>query len=153
MTNFDPILDFEQNKNQDSNKKQKIKISKQKIIFTTQKPNILQIFWKKISFIVSYITLSASIFGIMMLVMNFGAYSNRLSHWINPNAYAKHQEDVNKLISESSFSVISDTNNEENRKNRAIIEEKIAQDNPNLVYSRSYSPESLLSNIPVNSAE
>lgn len=150
MTNFDPLLDFEKNQ---KTKKTKIKISKNKLIFTTNRPNILQIFWRKISFFVYYILLSSSIFATMMFAVNFSAYFNRINHWINPNVYAKHQENIDNLINESSFSVISNNNIAENRKNRAIIEEKIAKDNPDLVYSRSYSPEVLLSNIPLGSAE
>lgn len=152
MTLYDPLLEAE--KMLEAPKKQKkikIKISKSKILFTTKTPHIIAVFWKKISFIVSYLMLSGSIFAMIMLVMNFSAYSSRFIHWLQPDVYAQNSEEIANILTQSESSI--DGENTNSHYTREIIEEKIIATNPEIVYSRSYSADALLANIPLHSAE
>lgn len=88
-----------------------------------------------------------------MAAMNFNAYSARISHWINPDVYAQTTVQIDSILKNSRTEVAAATQTDNDLENRAIIEEKIAELNPEMVYSRSYSADHLLSNIPLHSAE
>lgn len=87
-----------------------------------------------------------------MGTMNFNAYAQRLQHWINPYVYAQESENIQEVISRSDAKIVTQVNEEE-KLDREVLEAKIALQNPEMVYSRHYSAENLLSNIPLQSAE
>lgn len=148
MSLYDPLLEAEKQNTTHT----KIKISRTKTLYSTKKTPFIHNIWKQLKFLLTYCLLSASIFGIMMVAMNFGAYSSRFMHWINPDVYAKDKEDIHNILSQSQGEINNETTNEE-KQDREMIEEKIAKNNPEMVYSRNYSEEALLSNIPLQSAE
>lgn len=148
MFSHDPLLEAEKTQT----KTKKIKISREKIIFSTRQKTLRHKFFHTVKFITSYILLSGTIFSVMMGTVNYNAYSARISHWLNPNAYAQTNQEIAGII-ENSRTEITANRDDGEIENRAIIEEKIALKNPEMVYSRSYSAENLLSNIPLNSAE
>lgn len=155
MSLYDPLLEFEnsiQNRKNTHTKHPKITLSRAKVFFTTREKTPFSHLLSHIQFLGTYALLSGCIFAIMMGAMNFNAYSARLMHWINPHAYAESSADIATIISAGTEQIVMG-NSPENRDSRAIIEEKIALNNPEIVYSRSYSEESLLANIPLTSAE
>lgn len=85
--------------------------------------------------------------------MNFHAYSERLSHWLHPDVYAAANEEITGILKNTHSEVAGANQSESDIENRVIIEEKIAEKNPEMVYSRSYSADNLLSNVPLQSAE
>ncbi|GAB0175121.1 MAG: hypothetical protein HHAS10_10000 [Candidatus Altimarinota bacterium] len=89
-----------------------------------------------------------------MGAINYSAYSQRISSWINPEALVQAQDEVNNLLTNAtSVSVhASEGANEEAREDLATVKEKILQVEPSVVYSRSYGPEGLLSNAGTNTS-
>ena len=82
--------------------------------------------------------------------MNFGAYSSRVLDWVDPARLSAIQEDLTSAISRASIDAhandtigITDSLDQ----TREIVTEKIANSDPALVYSRTYSPDQLLSHI------
>ena len=72
----------------------------------------------------------------MMGAMNFNAYSARVAHWFNPDAYAHVGEKMNDILNNSHAEIAGARQTEEDIEQRAMIEEKIAAQNPEMVYSR-----------------
>lgn len=153
MPQFDPLAAVEANTENTIQKNIKIKVSRSKVVFTTKVVTPIAKFLGGVRFIATYVVLSATIFGVMMGAMNFNAYSARVSHWFNPNVYAESSNAIANIISHSKSEITTSGPKEDTIENRAIIEEKIAEKNPEMVYSRSYGAENLLSNIPVGSSE
>lgn len=157
MNEFDPLAELEKQIETElastNTKTQKIKIGRAKVIFSTHKKTFSQKMAGASKFVMTYILLSGAIFTLMMAVMNMPAYSERISLWWNPNVYAESARSIDTILSTSDAQITTKTNIEEEVENRAIIEEKIAQKNPEMVYSRSYGAENLLSNIPLGSSE
>jgi hypothetical protein len=82
--------------------------------------------------------------------LNFGAYSSRVLDWVDPARLSAIQEDLTSAISRASIDAhandtigITDSLDQ----TREIVTEKIANSDPALVYSRTYSPDQLLSHI------
>lgn len=128
----------------------KIKISRFKTIYSNKKKTPIQKVYFLIRLTCSYIFLSWSIFAILMFIMNFGAYSSRIDHWINPHVYADTTQAIEQVVTNSSKSITTENSNDEDL-DRETIEAKLALKNPEMVYSRSYSSDALLSNIPLES--
>lgn len=100
-------------------------------------------------FFTLYILLSGSIFTVLLGLLNFGAYSARVIHWVNPEAIISLTKDIQSVISASSIQVhASEEEHEARIETREIIEEKIKDSDPSLIFSRSYPAERLLDNIP-----
>lgn len=151
MTLHDPLLEAENTITKI--KKTKIKISRAKVIFSTRPDTFGKKILRGTKFVTSYILLSGTIFGVLMGTVNYSAYSARISHWINPNAYAQSSEAISEIIENSTTQINGAAQMDSEIEHRAIIEEKIAAKNPEMVYSRSYGADNLLSNIPLASAE
>lgn len=160
MNQFDPLKELEkqldaQVEMQLIAKKniQKIKVGRAKVIFTTYQKTLSDKIFSGVKFATTYALLSATIFGVMMGAMNIPAYSERISLWLNPNVYAESARAVDGIISASNAEILAQNQKREDVESRAIIEQKIAEKNPEMVYSRSYGAENLLSNIPLGSTE
>lgn len=157
MNIYDPLAEIEKQLDEQlshtKTKKQKIKISRAKVIFSTHQKTTFEKFLSVSRFVTTYILLSGMIFAVMMAAMNFNAYSARIVHWFNPEAHAEESQKIAEVIEHSSTEIAGAKNTTETLENRAIIEEKIAEKNPEMVYARHYSADNLLSNIPLQSAE
>lgn len=100
-------------------------------------------------FFTLYILLSGSIFTVLVGALNFSAYSARVVHWINPESIIAITKDIQSVISTSSIEIHASEEESESRlESREIIEEKIKNTDPSLLFSRSYEAERLLDNIP-----
>ena len=105
--------------------------------------------YRLFKFFTLYIILSSSIFTVLIGILNFSAYSARVIHWINPESIIALTKDIQSVISTSSIEVhASEEESEARIESREIIEEKIKNSDPSLLFSRSYEPERLLDNIP-----
>lgn len=157
MNLYDPLLEVEkllsETETHTKIKTKKIKISRYKTLLSTRPVTLASKVWSGTKFATTYVLLSTTIFSVMMGAVNFSAYSERISHWLNPDVYAAANEEISGILKTSHIEVAGAKQTESDIENRAIIEEKIAEKNPEMVYSRSYSAENLLSNIPLQSAE
>ena len=148
MPLYDPLLELEKTQKKSQTK---IKISRAKILFSTKTEKFSYKIWQQAKFLFTYFLLTGTIFSILMGAINFQAYSHRISHWINPNAYAQSTEEITNIISQSQAEInISSQNLAENRN---VLAEQIFLKNPEMIYSRNYNEESLLANVPLQSAE
>jgi LPXTG-site transpeptidase (sortase) family protein len=99
-------------------------------------------------FFTVYVILSGTIFSVLLGVLNFGAYSARVFNWIDPGTLLSMKSDIQSVISSSSIEVHASEADEEARTESVdIIEQKVAQTEPSLIYSRSYAPSRLLGNM------
>lgn len=153
MNLSDPLLEVEKSILETPKTQTKIKISRAKTLFTTRPKTFVRQLFSSAKFFVTYIALSTTIFSVMMGAMNFNAYSARVAHWFNPDAYAHVGEKMNDILNNSHAEIAGARQTEEDIEQRAMIEEKIAAQNPEMVYSRKYASENLLSNVPLQSAE
>ncbi len=147
MFQNDPLLEYENI----LKKKTKIKISKEKVLFSTRPKRLFDSLKGVIRFALTYIVLSGTIFSILMGLMNFSAYSARITNWIDPNSLERITEDMRSVLLNQSVQVsAAELSSEESIENRAVIEEKISIKNPEMVFSRAYDEYDLLSGIPNN---
>lgn len=101
-----------------------------------------------IKFFSVYIILSWTIFSVLLGILNFSAYSARLFNWIDPSTLLSMKSEIQSVISSSSIEVHASEIEEEARTESIdIIEQKVAQTDPGLIYSRSYAPSRLLGNM------
>lgn len=119
-THIDPLLAYEQS--------------------LLKKKNLFSSLTQTSVFLLQYISLTGLIFFLLMGAINYSAYSQRISSWINPEALVQAQDEVNNLLTNAtSVSVhASEGANEEAREDLATVKEKILQVEPSVVYSRSY---------------
>jgi LPXTG-site transpeptidase (sortase) family protein len=86
------------------------------------------------------------IFAIFMGVLNFWAYSAIVTNWVNPNLMMTLQDNMEQALMNSSIAVhasdIIDT-----QSSLQAITEQITMTDPDIVYSRSYGSDRLLSGI------
>jgi hypothetical protein len=113
------------------------------------RPSIVNLILKGAKLLIVYLLLSGTIFSIFLGILNFGAYSARVLDWIDPEHLLELQQDLTSAIARSSMEVHADTLQPSTQmiETRDVIADKIAQIDPALVYSRTYSPDNLLSNI------
>ena len=126
-----------------------------KMLFSTHPKSFGKLVGRAVRVGLMYIMLSGTIFGVLMGLMNFSAYSARISHWIDPESIERLSQDMRGILTNSSVEVHAAPTaaDEETIVNRAVVEEKIAIKNPEMVFSRSYHEENLLSNIPKQTIE
>ncbi len=106
-----------------------------------------KIYWG-IKIMVLYLTLSGTIFSVLMGALNFGAYSARFLHWIDPSTLNTIKNELQSVVSQSSMEVHASEVSEIDRQDPTkILTEKIAAIDPSMVYSRSYTAERLLGSI------
>lgn len=122
-THIDPLLAYEQS------------LGKKKSIFSSLKQTTI--------FLIQYLSLTGAIFFLLMGVINYSAYSQRVASWINPEALEHARDEVNGLLTQAtSVSVhASEDATMEAREDLETVTEKILQAEPSVVYSRNYGPE------------
>lgn len=99
-------------------------------------------------FFTLYIILSGTIFSVLLGLLNFSAYSARILNWIDPGSLLTLKTEIQSVISSSSIEVhASEEEHEARTESLDIIEGKIAQTDPSIIYSRSYEPSRLLGSI------
>ncbi len=75
-------------------------------------------------------------------------------NWVNPAALIAARDEVANILSSSSVEVhASDAINTETKEDLQTITEKILASDPEIIYSRNYGPQGLLSKIPQTSLE
>ena len=117
----------------------------QKLIQKLSRPSYTRVFWRWLKFLIVYLLLSGTIFSVLVGLLNFGAYSARVLDWINPAALENIKNDLTNVISKSSIEVhASESERAEKIESREVLTEKIANSDPSIVYSRSYSSDRLL---------
>jgi LPXTG-site transpeptidase (sortase) family protein len=109
----------------------------------------LRSFQRTCSYVISYLLLSGSIFLVLLVSLNYSAYSGRIINWVNPDALIEARDEVNKLLaSATSVSVhASEESLSESRDNLESVTSKILASDPSIIYSRDYVPEWLIANI------
>lgn len=127
-THIDPLLAYEQG------------LVKKKSLFSSLKQTTL--------FLFQYLTLTGGIFLLLMGVINYSAYSQRIANWVNPDALINARDEVNGLLSKATSVTVhaSEEANNEAREDLETVKEKILEAEPSVVYSRNYGPEWLLAN-------
>jgi hypothetical protein len=103
----------------------------------------LRSFQRTCSYVISYLLLSGSIFLVLLVSLNYSAYSGRIINWVNPDALIEARDEVNKLLaSATSVSVhASEESLSESRDNLESVTSKILASDPSIIYSRDYVPE------------
>lgn len=103
-------------------------------------------FVRGIKFFSLYLLLTGCIFALMMGALNFSAYSARVTNWINPEIITNMRDQLQAAVTNSNITVhaaqIDDT-----RESLETVSEKVANTDPEIIYSRSYGAENLLSGI------
>jgi hypothetical protein len=67
-----------------------------------------------------------------------------LFNWIDPDTLLSVKEEIQSVLSSSSIEVHASEDEEARTETLDIIEQKVAQTDPSIVYSRSYEPSRLL---------
>lgn len=123
----------------------------QKLIQKFTKPSLSTLFWRGMKFLTVYLLLSGTIFSVLLGILNFGAYSARILDWVDPARLVALQDDLTNAIARSSIDVNASSDMTEQAKNlvesREVLTERVADIAPGLVYSRTYTPDRLLSNL------
>lgn len=134
---YDPLYEYEQ-----------------KHIYHTHKPSFLTLCFRGLKFLTVYLLLSGTIFSVLLGILNFGAYSTRVLDWMDPSRLAAIQDDLSSAIARTSIDAhASDVATDDKiQESREVITDKIAATDPALVYSRTYTPDRLLSNIDAQSS-
>ncbi len=113
--------------------------------------DLIGLLWHWGKLVTVYFILSGTIFGILMSIMNFSAYSARLTHWIQPEKIENIQENMQKALIRNTPRAYAGEIEEEEIK-REIVEEKILIQDPDMVFDRSYNEKNLLSGLKTTSA-
>lgn len=110
------------------------------------RPSLVTLVLRGAKFLMIYLLLSGTIFSVLLGALNFGAYSARVLDWIDPDKLISLQEDLSNAIARSSIEVHADAteNSKQILESREVIVDRLADIAPALVYSREYSPDSLL---------
>ncbi len=106
--------------------------------------------WGKL--VTVYFILSGTIFGVLMSVMNFSAYSARLTHWIQPEKIENIQESMQRALIKNTPRAYAGEIEQEEEIKREVVEEKILIQDPDMVFDRSYNEKNLLSGLKTTSA-
>lgn len=133
---YDPLLEIEQ---------QHAVSSKQSSRFTHSR------IFRTIRFVWAYFMLTGVIFGIIMGILNFSAYSARVINWINPETITHLRDQIQLAVSNSSVAVYAQW--DESRESLETVRAKVELTDPEVIYSRSYPANGLLSWISRTSSE
>jgi hypothetical protein len=97
-----------------------------------------------------YLIMTGSIFASFMGVLNFSAYSAIITNWVNPNHLMTLQDNMEQALMNSSIEIhaaeLSD------QRSLETITEQVALTDPDIIYSRSYKSDRLLSGIQESSS-
>jgi hypothetical protein len=112
----------------------------------------LHSFKRTCTYLISYLLLSGSIFLVLLVSLNYSAYSNRVINWINPDALMEARDEVNSLLtSATSISVhASEDIAHENKEDLSTVTAKILSSDSSIVYSKDYAPKGLMAGIQEN---
>lgn len=92
-----------------------------------------------------YVFMTGTIFASFMGVLNFSAYSAIVTNWINPNHLITLQDNMEQALMNSNMNIhaaeLSDGRSLE------TITQQVALTDPEIIYSRSYGSDRLLSGI------
>lgn len=98
-----------------------------------------------------YLVMTGCVFSVFMGVLNFSAYSAIVTNWVNPNRMMTLQDNMEQALMGSSIAVhASDMADSQN--SLQTVTEQIAMTDPEIVYSRSYKSDRLLSGISRSSS-
>ncbi len=116
---------------------------------STKRINFFTSFRRTLSYLFSYLLLSGSIFLVLLVSLNYSAYSNRIINWVNPDALIQARDDVNHLLTSvtSVSAYASEASISENKEDLDTITTKILSSDPSIIYSRDYAPKELMAGI------
>ncbi len=97
-------------------------------------------------FLSLYLILTASIFAFLMGVLNFSAYSAMVTNWVNPDLMLTKQDSIEEALIHSSITVHAADLGDSQNSLQTIISQ-IETTDPDVIYSRIYSSDRLLSGI------
>lgn len=118
------------------------------ILREVHEPKTIHRIFGVLRFLSLYLILSGTIFSLLLGALNFSAYSNRFLSWIDPARFEQIRSDLEGAIAQSSIEAhAADMHVEDRSLPLDILEEKIAQTDPDLIYSRTYTPDRLLGSI------
>jgi hypothetical protein len=85
---------------------------------------------------------------VLLVGVNYSAYSKVILNWVNPEALMQARDEVNNILSSAtSLSVYaSDATTTERKDDRESITHKILDSDPSMVYSRKYDTKELIAN-------
>lgn len=107
--------------------------------------------FRVLKFTTLYIVMTGCVFSVFMGVLNFSAYSAIVTNWVNPNRMMTLQDNMEQAIIGSSIAVhASDMTDSQN--SLQTVTEQISMTDPEIIYSRSYKSDRLLSGISRSSA-
>ncbi len=97
-------------------------------------------------FLSLYLILTASIFAILMGMLNFSADSAMITNWVNPDLMLTKQDSIKDALISSSMTVhAADLTDSQNSLPNII--NQIEATDPEIIYSRTYGSDRLLSGI------
>ena len=112
------------------------------------RPGIFSSLGHTLRFLGVYLALTGGIFMVLLAGLNYSAYSTRIMNYISPETLMAARDEVAHIISSSSVEVhASDAVALENQEDLASVKEKILASDPAIVYSRSYDPKWLISEL------
>ena len=130
----DPLLQYEQIENTYIPKAKK-----------TQK------IFRFVKFLVLYLAMTSCVFLVFMWVLNFSAYNSIVSNWINPNKMMTLQDNIEQALMTSNIEVhASDIVDSQN--SLESVTEQVSLSDPEVIYSRLYKSDRLLSGISRSSS-
>lgn len=97
-------------------------------------------------FLSLYLILTASIFAFLMGVLNFSAYSAMVTNWVNPDLMLTKQDSIKEALMDSNV-IVHAADTIDAQVSLQTITNQIEATDPDLIYSRTYSSDRLLSGI------
>ncbi len=118
-----------------------------------KKTSLFSSLGRSLRFLTAYLALSGLIFGILLSVLNFSAYSSRIMNWVDPNSLLQVRDQVAGLLDTSTMEVhASEETNIEQKEDLDTVTSKILATDPSMIYARSYDVKWITKNIQ-NSTE
>lgn len=115
--------------------------------------NIFQSLLKTSQFLVSYLFVTGGVFFVLLSVLNYSAYSNRIMNYLDPDALLSARDQVQDILSAGTVEVhASETLESEKTESLESVTEKIIESTPGVVYRESYEPKELLASVRNTSA-
>lgn len=104
-----------------------------------KKTSLFSSLGRSLRFLTAYLALSGLIFGILLSVLNFSAYSSRIMNWVDPNSLLQVRDQVAGLLDTSTMEVhASEETNIEQKEDLDTVTSKILATDPSMIYARSY---------------
>jgi hypothetical protein len=117
----------------------------QKLIQNLSRPSVFRVLLRGFKILTLYFVLSGAIFSVLLGLLNFGAYSARVLDWVNPQALENIKSDLTSVLSRSSIEVhASEATSGEKTESADVLEAKLSESDPSVVYRRTYGADRLL---------